>query len=88
MTDSTIVHLGSVDLNTERLFTVIKTTRPKVIYELNIWLFDYLRDHNLKIKQLPPLDDWTRVKPNWVYKLSDDAALLNFSVTLSEYVCD
>lgn len=52
------VHIGSIQLGVETLYTVVKPDRQKCIYCLNDWLFDYQYVNQLEIHQLPPLDDW------------------------------
>lgn len=66
------VHIGSIDKQNERLCTVVKGSRHDVIYALNQWLFDYFRDLALPIKQLPPLDDWSRDGNKWYIRFPYD----------------
>lgn len=52
------VHVGSIQLGSETLCTLVSSDRQKLIYALNDWLFDYQYANRMEIKQLPPLDDW------------------------------
>jgi hypothetical protein len=54
------VHIGGIDVNRESVCTVVKGSRLDLMKDLNNWLFDYFYAHNFPIRQLPPLDDWTR----------------------------
>jgi len=61
------VHIGGISLMKEDMFTVVRAKRHLTISELNNWLFDYLYAHEYPIKQLPPLDDWTRSSEDATY---------------------
>ena len=68
------VHLGGVNLGKENLLTTFASTRHKVLYELNNFLFDYNHAHDFPIIQIPPLDDWKRSEEDhtcWFVNLPD-----------------
>jgi hypothetical protein len=52
------VHVGTIQLGPETMFTIVKPDRQKLIYALNDWMFDYQYANSMDIKQIPPLDDW------------------------------
>jgi hypothetical protein len=54
------VHIGAVVHNDCTLKTFMQSSKIKLLYEINIWFFDYFRANKLPVYQLPPLDDWTR----------------------------
>ena len=68
------VHVGGVNLGKENMITVFHAKRHDTIYDLNNWLFDFQYANGYVIKQLQPLDDWTRSEEDstmWFCHLPD-----------------
>ena len=54
------VHTGGIKVDDHIIFVTTSSSRQKIIYQLNTWLFDHLYANKENIQQLPPMDDWTR----------------------------
>jgi hypothetical protein len=62
------IHIGGIsNLDNYIIYVTIKSTRHDVVYQLNNWLFDYLYPRDMKILQLPPMDDWVRSPEDETY---------------------
>ena len=59
------LHIGFINIGTERVCDVYKGTRDECLQELNIWILNYAYVQGLTILQLPPLDDWTLEASGW-----------------------
>jgi hypothetical protein len=55
-----MLHVGGIEVGKRRITDSHKGNRNEIFYDLNSALFDYCYANALPIKQLPPLDDWTR----------------------------
>lgn len=80
----TIIHVGNIEQDRERLQTFAKSSRIKLMYSINTWLFDFFRDLNLPIRQLPPLDDWTRKGKTWFVQVNDSLNNISLNITIEE----
>lgn len=82
MSNIATIHVGSIDNEGTRLFTTFDGFRYNVLYDLNLWIFKQLRDIGADKFQLPPLDEWTRIKAednSWKYLISSQQWLITIS---------
>lgn len=54
------IHHGGIRRDGNIVQTFVKTSRQKLVYEINTWFLDFFYAQGDDIQQLPPLDDWTR----------------------------
>jgi hypothetical protein len=61
------VHHGGIEHNGKLAKVFAKSSRPELVKELNSWFFDYFYANKEKVRQLPPLDDWTHSTEDATY---------------------
>ena len=82
------VYVGQLHLNGEPQKTFVRGKRKELLLDLNGCIFDYLNNNNLPIKNLPPLDDWSRSSENpelWSLQFPDAEWLVTMQSEVIEF---
>jgi hypothetical protein len=52
------IHIGGIIHANSTVKTLTNSSKNKLIYELNLWFFDFYKNKSQAVKQLPAIDDW------------------------------